>query len=191
MNRKATRPVRARVCSGLSGKVVEIGFGTGLNAFYYPPSVTKVAAVEPSALCMRLAEPRVAKSPAPVELAGLTGERLDLPSEEFDSAISTWTLCTIPDLGAALTEVRRVLKPGGSFHFVEHGLSPDAKVERWQHRLERVNKRLAGGCHLTRRMPDLIEAAGFSITSLDRYYFEGEPKTFGYTFEGSALAPTA
>jgi len=187
MNRKATRPVRARVCAGLEGKVVEIGFGTGLNAPYYPPSVAEVAAVEPSALCMRLAQPRVATSRAPVELAGLTGERLDLPSEEFDSALSTWTLCTIPDLAAALSEVRRVLKPGGSFHFVEHGLAPDAKVERWQHRLEPLNKRLAGGCHLTRRIPDHVEEAGFSLAQVDTYYFEGEPKPFGYTFEGRAL----
>ena len=186
MDRKATRVVRQRVCAGLHGDVVEVGFGTGLNTRFYPTSVTNVAAVEPSELCMRLAEPRIATTGARVALAGLTGERLDLRSEEFDTALSTWTLCTIPNLPAALQEIRRVLKPGGTFHFVEHGHAPDARVERWQRRFEPVNKRLAGGCHLTRRIPEFIEEAGFTLAQLDTYYFEGEPKPFGYTYEGQA-----
>ena len=186
MDRKATHEVRARVCADLAGEVVEVGFGTGLNASHYPSQVTKLVAIEPSALCMRLAEPRIASSPVPVELGGLTGERLDLPSEQFDAVLSTWTLCTIPDLASALAELRRVLKPGGAFLFVEHGHAPDASVARWQSRLEPINKRLAGGCHLTRRIPDAIQDAGFSIEELDAYYFEGEPKPFGYTFEGRA-----
>jgi len=186
MGRKAARAVRARVCSGLAGEVVEVGFGTGLNARYYPPEVTKVFAVEPSQVCMRIAAPRIARSSAPVESAGLDGQRLDLPSERFDAVISTWTLCTIPDMGAALEELRRVLKPGGVFHFVEHGHAPDESVARWQARLEPINKRLAGGCHLTRKMPESIEHAGFAVEDLDSYYFEGEPKPFGYTFEGRA-----
>lgn len=186
MNRKATREVRARVCQHLRGGVVEIGFGTGLNAAHYPADVAKVAAVEPSALCMRLAEPRIARSSIPVELAGLTGETLDLPSESFDAVLSTWTLCTIPNLDGALAEVRRVLKPDGDFHFVEHGHAPDQAIARWQARIEPLNKRLAGGCHLTRRIPELIERAGFRIEPLDTYYLKGEPKVFGYTFEGVA-----
>ena len=187
MNTKVTRETRARVCTGLHGQVVEIGFGTGLNAPYYPSEVTKVLAIEPSTVCMRLAERRVAESPTSVELAGLDGQRLDLPSEQFDAVLSTWTLCTIPDMAAALAEVRRVLKPGGSFHFVEHGHSPDAKVARWQHRLEPLNKRLFGGCHLTRRMADDIASAGFAIERVDNYYAKGDPKPVGYTFEGRAL----
>ena len=187
MDRKPTREVRARVCSGLAGEVVEVGFGTGLNAAYYPPQVTKVVAIEPSPLCMRIAAPRIAASAAPVELGGLTGEHLDLPSEEFDAVLSTWTLCTIPDMAGALAELRRVLKPGGTFHFVEHGHAPDAGVARWQARLEPLNKRLAGGCHLTRRIPDAINDAGFNIEHVDAYYFKGEPKPFGYTFEGRAV----
>ncbi len=187
MNRKPTREVRQRVCAPLHGDVVEVGFGTGLNARYYPADVTKVFAVEPSAVCMRIAVPRIARSSVPVENAGLTGERLDLPSERFDAVLSTWTLCTIPDLDAALAELRRVLKPGGTFHFVEHGRAPDAKVARWQDRLEPMNKRVAGGCHLTRQIPDLIERAGFSIEHLDTYYFKSEPKPMGYTFEGRAV----
>jgi ubiquinone/menaquinone biosynthesis C-methylase UbiE len=178
--------IRARVCGGVHGDVVEIGFGTGLNACHYPPEVDTVHAVEPSELCMRLAEPRIARSGIKVELAGLTGERLDLPDDTFDAVVSTWTLCTIPNLDAALTEVRRVLKPGGTLHFVEHGHAPDPKVARWQRRIEPLWKPLSGGCHLTRRIADSIGDAGFAMSQLDTYYLEGEPKTFGYTYEGLA-----
>jgi ubiquinone/menaquinone biosynthesis C-methylase UbiE len=186
MSRKATRAVRARVCKGLRGDVVEIGFGTGLNAPYYPAEVARVLAVEPSKVCMQLAAPRINRASVAVELAGLNGEHLDLPSASFDAVLSTWTLCTIPDLTMALEEIRRVLKPDGSFHFVEHGHAPDAAVAKWQHRLEPLNKRLAGGCHLTRRIAESIEQAGFALEQLDTYYFKGEPKVFGYTFEGCA-----
>ena len=186
MNRRGIREVRARLCAGLTGKVVEIGFGTGLNVRYYPPEVKTVYAVEPSRVCMQLAEPRISRSSTPVEQAGLTGEHLDLPSGEFDAVLSTWTLCSIPDLASALDEIRRVLKPQGTFHFVEHGNAPDAKVVRWQQRLEPFNKRLAGGCHLTRRIPELIGKAGLRIDHLDTYYLKGEPRPFGYTFEGRA-----
>jgi ubiquinone/menaquinone biosynthesis C-methylase UbiE len=187
MDRRATRDVRARVCAGLRGDVVEIGFGTGLNTPYYPPEVTKVLAIEPSSVCMGIAEPRIARSSTTVELAGLNGEQLDLPSEAFDAVLSTWTLCTIPNVTNALAELRRVLKPGGWFHFVEHGHAPDPPVARWQRRLEPLNKRLAGGCHLTRKIPEEIEQAGFAVEQLETYYFQGEPKLFAYTFEGRAL----
>jgi ubiquinone/menaquinone biosynthesis C-methylase UbiE len=186
MGRKPNGAVRARVCEGLSGAVLEVGFGTGLNTPYYPSDVTKVVAIEPSRVCMRIAEDRIAKSSVPVEYGGLTGEQLDLPADEFDAVLSTWTLCTIPNMDAALAELRRVLKPGGSFHFVEHGHAPDAKVARWQARLEPTNKRLAGGCHLTRHISDDITRAGFNIDQIERYYFKGEPRPMGYTFEGRA-----
>ena len=189
MDREPTRAVRARVCAGLFGDVVEIGFGTGLNAPYYPPEVTRIWAIEPSTLCMRIARPRIAGSSATVELAGSDGEHLSLPSAAFDAVLSTWTLCTIPHPAAALEEVRRVLKPGGSFHFVEHGHAPDARVVSWQRRLEPIHKRLAGGCHLTREIPQAIERAGFVVEQLDAYYFKGELKPFGYTFEGRAMSP--
>ena len=186
MARKPNRAIRARVCQELRGEVVEIGFGTGLNTPYYPAQVSKVVAIEPSMVCMRIAEPRIAETAVPVEFGGLTGEHLDLPSAEFDAVLSTWTLCTIPNLQAALAEMRRVLKPGGSLHFVEHGHAPDAKVARWQERLEPINKRLAGGCHLTRRISDELERAGFAVEKIDTYYFKGEPKPMGYTYEGRA-----
>jgi ubiquinone/menaquinone biosynthesis C-methylase UbiE len=186
MNRRGVREIRSRVCAGLIGKVVEIGFGTGLNVRYYSPEVTMVFAIEPSRVCMQLAQPRISASGTPVELAGLTGEHLDLASEEFDAVLSTWTLCSIPDLASALQEIRRILKPQGTFHFVEHGNAPDARVVRWQQRLEPMNKKLAGGCHLTRKIPEAIERVGFRIDHLDTYYLKGEPRPYGYTFEGRA-----
>jgi ubiquinone/menaquinone biosynthesis C-methylase UbiE len=186
MDTKVEREIRPRVCRGMHGQVVEIGFGTGLNTNHYPPEVTKVYAIEPSAVSMRLASPRINACTAPVELGGLTGEHLDLPSDEFDAVLSTWTLCTIPDVAAALDETHRILKPDGVFHFVEHGHSPDSSVARWQERLEPLNKRLLGGCHLTRRIDEHIERAGFVVEQLDTYYVKGVPKPFGYLFEGRA-----
>lgn len=180
------RAARARVCSSLSGDVVEVGFGTGLNIPYYPSDITKIYAVEPSAVCMRISEPRRQRSQVPIEYAGLSGERLELESESADAVLSTWTLCTIPDLTLALAELRRILKPGGRFHFVEHGHAPDPKVAHWQRRIEPVWKPLAGGCHVTRHISERVADAGFSIDRLDTYYLEGEPKAFGFTFEGQA-----
>ncbi len=189
MDSKDLRAARARVCSALWGDVVEVGFGTGLNAPYYPESVRRIAAVEPSWLCMRLAEPRIAATSAKIELAGLNGEALHLPSNEFDTALSTWTLCTIPDVKAALAEIRRVLKPGGTFHFLEHGRAPDARVALWQARIEPMRKHLVGGCHVTREISDLVERAGFQLVKVRTYYMSGELRVFGYTFEGMATKP--
>ena len=191
MDSKKMHATRERVCRGLHGEVVEIGFGTGLNATHYPEAVSAILAVEPSDLCMHLAEPRVHGMSATVERAGLDGQSLDLPAEHCDAVLSTWTLCTIPDLDAALGEVRRVLKPGGAFHFVEHGHAPDEKVARWQSRFEPLNKRIFGGCHLTRRISEAIERAGFRIEELDTYYAKGDPKPFGYTYEGRAIKQNA
>jgi ubiquinone/menaquinone biosynthesis C-methylase UbiE len=188
MATKSNRPVRQRVCEGLHGRVLEVGFGTGLNTWYYPADVTKIVAIEPSAVCMRIAAPRIERAAAPVENGGLTGERLDLPDDAFDAVLSTWTMCSIPNLPAALGELRRVLKPGGKLHFVEHGHTPDEKVARWQARIEPIWRPIAGGCHLTRPIDGLIADAGFTIDKLDSYYFEAEPKPFGYTFEGRATS---
>lgn len=150
---KPTHELRRRSCAALQGRVVEIGFGSGLNVPFYPPTVTRVDAVEPSDVGWGLAGRRVGAAGVPIQRVGLDGAALPLPDASCDAALSTWTMCTIPDVAAALGEVRRVLKPGGVLHFAEHGLAPDPGVQRWQRRLEPVQKRLAGGCHLTRVDP--------------------------------------
>ena len=186
---KGNEPIRERVCAGLHGRVLEIGFGSGLNVPHYPEAVTGVAAVEPADLGWKLAQDRLAASTVPVERTGLDGQSLPLPDDSCDTALSTWTMCTIPDVGRALQEVRRVLKPGGTLHFVEHGLAPDDKVQRLQHRLEPVQKRLFGGCHLTRQISDLLVDAGFTITEQDVFYEDGAPKFLAADTLGVAVSP--
>jgi SAM-dependent methyltransferase len=121
-----------------------------------------------------------------VTFVGLDGQRLPLEDDSADAVLCTWTLCSIPDGAAAVAEMRRVLRPGGSLHFVEHGRSPDARVQRWQDRLDGLQQRLACGCSLRRRIPAIIEAGGLPIDRLDTYYTKGEPKPYGWTFEGTA-----
>ena len=186
---KTVEPLRQRVCEGLAGEVVEIGFGSGLNVPFYPAGVTRVAAVEPADVGWKLADKRLRAASVPVQRSGLDGQSLPFPDDTYDCALSTWTLCTIPDVSTALSEVRRVLKPGGTFHFVEHGLAPDEQVRRWQHRLEPVQKRVFGGCHLTRPIADLLRSAGFTITELDVFYEDGTPKVMGANSLGIALSP--
>jgi ubiquinone/menaquinone biosynthesis C-methylase UbiE len=182
-------PLRRRVCEGLAGDVVEIGFGSGLNVPFYPPTVTRLAAVEPSDVAWKLADKRLRATTVPVERAGLDGQSLPFGEDSFDAVVSCWTLCTIPDVAAALREVRRVLRPGGRLHFVEHGLAPDERVRRWQRRLDPLWKRLAGGCHLTRPVVDLLTTAGFIIADLDVFYEKGTPKFSGADSLGTAMSP--
>jgi SAM-dependent methyltransferase len=187
MNTKTTREIRDRVCSRLKGEVVEIGFGTGLNVPHLPAGVTRLHAVDPMRTGARLASKRVAASPVPVSLAGLDGESLPFADQSADAVLSTWTLCSIPDAVAALREVRRVLRPGGALHFVEHGRSPDEGVRRWQDRLNPVEQRVACGCNLNRDIPGLVEQAGLRVERLDTYYTPGDPKVLGWTYEGVAV----
>ncbi|WP_280268190.1 class I SAM-dependent methyltransferase [Nocardia wallacei] len=181
--------LRRRVCAGLRDRVVEIGFGSGHNVPYYPESVKSVTAVEPADGGWRLAAKRLAQSSIPVQRSGLDGQSLPFPDNSFDTALSTWTLCTIPEMSAALAEIRRVLVPGGTFHFVEHGLAPDAKVQTWQHRLNPVQKTLFGGCNLNRDIADAVEQAGFEVRELDRFYEESAPKFLGSQYLGVAVSP--
>ncbi len=186
MNNESMREVRQRVCAGLAGDVVEIGFGTGHNLPFLPPEVTRLRAVDPMETGAKLAADRIAASPVQVEMAGLDGQKLPFDDESADAVLCTWTLCTIPDAVAALREVRRVLKPEGTLHFVEHGRAPDEGVARWQDRLNPIQNVVAVGCNLNRDIPALIEAAGLRIDRLDSYYTKGEPKLVGWTYEGVA-----
>ena len=176
---------RALVCHGLHGRVLEIGFGSGLNLSHYPAEVTEILVVEPSEPALRLAEPRTAAISAAIERVGGDGARLDLPDGSVDCVLSTYTLCTIPSVDAALQEVHRVLKSGGELHFLEHGRAPTESVRRWQHRLHPVHSRIAGGCHLDRAIDDLITNAGLIIGELETGYGDG-PRPFSYLYRGRA-----
>lgn len=186
---KAVEPLRQCICGGLAGDVVEIGFGSGRNVPFYPAAVTRVAAVEPSDVGWKLAAKRLGATTVPVQRSGLDGQLLPFAPGSFDAALSTWTLCTIPDVAAALGEIRRVIKPGGRLHFLEHGLAPDERVRRWQRRLNPLQQRIAGGCHFTRPIVELLTSAGFTIEELDVFYEKGAPKFAGADSLGIAISP--
>ena len=171
--------LRARTAAGLSGRVVEIGFGSGHNLPHLPAEIDRVLAVEPSSTAWRMASRRVGASPVPVEQVGLDGQALPLEDGSCDGAICTFALCTIPDPVTALAEVRRVLRPGGRFHLLEHGLAPDARVASFQRRFEPVQRRIADGCHLTRDPVALVTAAGFTVEEVEQKYGAG-PKAWAY-----------
>jgi ubiquinone/menaquinone biosynthesis C-methylase UbiE len=180
---------REQVCAALSGRVIELGFGSGLNIEKYPASVESVAAVEPSDVAWKLSAERRSESRTPITRSGLDGQSLGEPDGSFDAALSTFTLCTIPDVELALREIRRVLRPGGTFAFLEHGLAPDPRVELWQHRMEPMQKMVAGGCHLSRDIAGLVSSSGFEITGLEQRYLPG-PKVsrpWGYVSNGTAV----
>jgi ubiquinone/menaquinone biosynthesis C-methylase UbiE len=179
---------RRRVTEDLSGEILEIGFGSGLNLGHYASDVSLIRAVEPSPGARRRSEPRIAGQPIPVEHLDLEAESLPLPAASCDGALSTFTLCTIADVERALAEVHRVLKPGGRFHFLEHGIAPDPSVRAWQARLEPFQRRIAGGCHLTRDPIALVEAAGFAIDSVEQRYARG-PRPWTYFTLGIARRP--
>src|SRR4051794_34498927 len=177
---------RRRCLEPVSGAVLEIGFGTGLNLPYYPAAVTRVVGVDPSRKSADLARKRIAASPFPVEVIGLSAEKLPVADASFDTIVSTFTLCTIPDVANALAEMRRALSPGGRLHFVEHGQAADPDVVRWQQRLNGLQRKVFGGCHLNRRISSLIEQAGLVIERLENDYMKGAPKFGGYLYRGIA-----
>lgn len=175
---------RAGVCAQLFGDGIEIGFGSGLNADVYGAGVTSVAAVEPSDVAWALSKARRDAHPVPIERVGLDGQALAAADATYDWALTTFTLCTVPDPALALSELARVLKPGGRLAVLEHGLSPDAKVARWQRRLDPVQRRVAGGCHLSRDVMGLVRDAGFDVVQHDERYLPGpsvmRPWGYGY-----------
>lgn len=191
----STGPVmrlRGEAVTGLGGRVLEIGFGSGRNVALYPDAVESVDAVEPSDVGWRMSEQARAACPVPVARVGLDGQRLEADDASYDAVLSTFTLCTIPDVARALAEVRRVLRPGGSLHFLEHGRSPDPQVASWQRRLDPVQRRVAGGCHLSRDVPGLVEAAGLTPATLAADYLPGPAagRPWTYVYRGRAVGST-
>ena len=178
--------LRARYVPQAQGKVLEIGIGTGLNLEFYDRDKVELTGLDPAAELTGRAKERAEALNMPINLLGLSGESIPAEDRTFDSLVCTWTLCSIPNVTAALGEMRRVLKPGGRLFFVEHGRSPDASVAKWQRRIEPVWKRFTGGCHLTRAADELIEQAGFEVTNTEAGYVPG-PKIAAYLTHGIAL----
>lgn len=190
-NTAETRRIRSEVCAPLGGVVLEIGFGSGLNLPHLPSAVDRVVAVDPMRAGRDLARDRLEQSEVTVEFVGRDGQSLELEDDSVDAALSTWTLCTIPDAEAAVREIARVLRPNGTLHFAEHGSAPDPKVRKWQDRLNGLERRIAAGCNLNRDIPAIIESGGMTVTSLDTFYAKGDPKVFGWTYQGTARASAA
>lgn len=178
---------RALVVPRARGRVLEIGFGSGLNLPHYTRSMVEwIWALEPSAPMRALAAPRIAASGMDVRLLDAKAEDAPLADASIDSAVVTFCLCTIPDPRAALGQVRRMLKPGGRLLFVEHGAAPDAGTRRWQDRLNGMWRCLAGGCNLNRPVVALIEQAGFAVEDVERAYLRHTPRVVGYVSWGAA-----
>lgn len=181
LNRPLVARHRRELLAHASGEVLEIGFGTGLNLPFYPESVRKLTTVDPNAGMHSLARKRVK-----VEQRVLSGERLPFDDGTFDCVVSTFTLCSIAGVAQALGEAYRVLRPGGRFLFLEHGLSPEPGVQRWQRRLNWLQMRLADGCRLDRDMRGIVTTQPFSSVRIDQFYMSSFPKTHGYMSRGVA-----
>jgi len=185
-NRVFVEP-RRRTLARVDGRILEIGFGTGVNLRHYPASVRRIEAIDPDVDLDRFSQPRIAASNIAVDFHHLDAEHLPFDAESFDTVVCTFTLCSIPDVAHALQEIRRVLRPGGRFLFLEHGLAPDPGVARWQHRLDPLQSRIGGGCHLTRDSAALVRAAGLHLDAVSQGYLRRVPRLFGYVTEAVAL----
>jgi ubiquinone/menaquinone biosynthesis C-methylase UbiE len=179
-------PYRERVISAAEGRVLEIGIGSGLNLPFYGSQVQEILGLEPSHTLVAMTRRAARQSSSAVTLIEGSAETIPLDDRSVDTVVTTWTLCTIPEALQALGEMRRVLKSGGQLLFVEHGLAPEESVQKWQHRLTPIWKRIGGGCHLNRRIRSLIETAGFRITGLENSYLPKAPRMLGYLYEGRA-----
>lgn len=190
MSDRALTPYRQEVLAQVQGEVLEIGFGTGLNLSYYPEQIRKLVAIDANPGVHALAQKRVQASSIIVDHRILNGETLPFPDNQFDSVVSTWTLCSIAHVEQALGEIYRVLKPGGRFYFVEHGLSHDPAVQVWQHRLTPLQKLIADGCHLNRNIRQLVEGH-FESVALEELYIDKLAKIVGYLYKGTATKAAA
>ncbi|HEV7347688.1 class I SAM-dependent methyltransferase [Telluribacter sp.] len=175
---------RQEMLSFAEGEILEIGFGTGLNLPYYPKEVKKIHTIDVNAGMNPLASKNIEKSGIRVDYHIMDAENLAFPDSTFDTVVSTWTLCSIKNVDQCLAEIYRVLKPDGRFIFVEHGLSNEYHVQKWQHRVNPIQKVLAEGCHLNRNIEDLIRGAGFRFERLTKQYAQGAPKILSYLYYG-------
>ena len=180
------RQYRQELLQDVTGDILEIGFGTGLNLPYYPERVKQITTVEPNPGMQRVARSRIEQSQITVDYKVLNGESLPMADASFDSVVCTWTLCSIPLVEQAIAEVYRLLKPGGKFFFIEHGLSHEANVQVWQNRLTPIQKVLADGCHLNRRINDLVQQQ-FPNVKIEQFYAPKLPKVIGYMYRGIAI----
>jgi ubiquinone/menaquinone biosynthesis C-methylase UbiE len=185
MSDPAMAQYRKEVLANVTGEVLEIGFGTGLNLSYYPESIHKLVAIDANPGVHKIAQKRIQTSNITVDHRVLNGESLPMADNTFDSVVSTWTLCSIAKIEQALQEIYRVLKPGGKFFFVEHGLSNEPQVQTWQNRLTPIQKVIADGCHLNRNIRQLVEKQ-FDTVTLKEFYAEKTPKFVGYLYQGVA-----
>ena len=177
---------RQQLLKGVAGDILEIGFGTGLNLPYYPKSVTKITTIDPNPGMQKLARSRITQSQITVDYKVLNGESLPMADASFDSVVCTWTLCSIPLADKAIAEVYRLLKPGGKFFFIEHGLSHEPKIQFWQNRLTPIQKVLADGCHLNRQINELVRQQ-FPNVNVEQFYAPKLPKVIGYMYRGIAV----
>ncbi len=177
---------RQQLLADVSGEILEIGFGTGLNLPHYPDSVTKITTIDPNAGMQKLARSRIAASNISVDHKVLDGESLPMANASFDSVVCTWTLCSIPQADKAIAEVYRLLKPGGKFFFIEHGLSQDPKIQAWQNRLTPIQKAIADGCHLNRQIEHIVRQK-FNDLTVKQFYAPKLPKVIGYMYRGIAV----
>lgn len=177
---------RQELLASAQGDILEIGFGSGLNVPHYPEKIRRLTAVDPNPGMQKLAQSRIEQMEMEVDLRVLSGERLPFQDNTFDCIVCTFTLCSIPNVNQAMSEVFRTLKPDGRFLFLEHGLSPDAKVQKWQRRLNWLQMRLADGCRLDRNMQQLVTAHPFSSVEVQNCYVDKLPKTHGYLYRGVA-----
>ena len=186
MKNPATTECRSRIVPRATGRVLDVGIGSGLNLRFYGPRVTRLWGIDPSSAVLEMARPKLKSVPFPVELLTHSAEEIPLPHGSIDTIVLTWTLCSIPNPIQALREMRRVLRADGQLIFAEHGLSPDPGVQAWQHRLNPIWRRIAGGCNMDRKIDDLLSAGGFNAVELSTSYFPG-PRILTYTFQGLAV----
>ena len=185
MRNSQLEPYRERVASAAEGRVLEVGIGSGLNLAFYRQRVSDVLGLEPSVRLIAMTRKVATRLRLNLTLIEASAEAIPLDRRSIDTVVTTWTLCTIPDALGALGEMRRVLRPGGQLLFVEHGLAPEAKIRKWQNRLNPIWKKIGGGCHLNRPIRELIETAGFEVTHLETSYMEG-PKLINFFYQGCA-----